>query len=366
MLGTMALNHDNITPAAATVLTSDPQTGLPTLIRLCTDLNSRMHSAAPLALIVCAFDCLPPGGSDALPAVLGTIIPVMADVVAGVDEARLYRAANESFALVLPAISRIAALKLAEHIRQQVECIGNGITATLAVASAPHDAGEAGALLAVCEVQLFGGPGERNRVFAAGPVETLPPAAARLVNLLVSRMIALIELGEQLRETEQQAFHDSITGLPNARALDQTLRRMVERCAHTATPLGLLLVDGDHLKEYNNQYSYNAGNEWIRSIARIVAGNLRPGDFVARWMMGDEFVVLLPNAPRPQVLEVAERLRHAVEDAGTTSQYPGTISIGAICLEGNAKPEAVLEQARHALSAAKGRGRNAVTFLEMS
>ena len=359
----MPFNTNNL-PTAATVLTSDQQTGLPTLIRLCIDLNEQLQQRSWLTLIVCAIDGLPHETADAAPPVVAEIAQLVANTAA-IPHAQLYRTAYDSFALVLPETSRTIGMKTAEAIRSGIEQLGQGVSATLAVASAPHDAAEAGALLAVCEVQLLDSSELRNRVVAASPVESLPPATARLVNLLVARLITLAKVGEQLRITEQQAYNDMVTGLPNARALEQTLPRYIERCAHTNTPLALLLIDGDNLKEYNTRYGYDAGNEWIRSIATTVAENLRPGDFVARWLMGDEFVVLLPNTPRDQAHEVAERLRVAVEQAGATSNYPGTISIGVVAVTTCTNPATILEQAREALVAAKGRGRNQIALLDV-
>lgn len=360
----MAYNTNYSSTSTATVLTTDHQTNLPTLIRLCADLNEWTHARTALALIVCALDGLPDHADDRVAAIIMATAQIMTAAAQSIPNARLYRTAYDSFAIVLPCCGRPIALAIAEAIRHGVEHAGDGLTATLAVGGAPHDAVEAGALLAVCEVQLLGDASTRNHVFTAAPVESLPPTTARLVNMLISRLIALVELEAQLRETQQQALHDPVTGLPNARALEQALTRHLERSVHANTPMALLLVDGDNLKEYNTLYGYTIGNEWIRVIANTLAESLRPGDFVARWMMGDEFIVLLPNTPPAAAREIADRLRASVEQASAARGYPGTISIGIVSIGGAISANAVLERARDALYAAKDLGRNQAVLLE--
>ena len=189
----MAYNTDYSSASAATILTTDHQTNLPTLIRLCADLNEWLHAHTALALIVCALDGLPSQTNDGAAATITATAQIIVAATQSTPNARLYRTADDSFAIVLPGCGRSIALAIAEAIRQNVEHAPNDLTATLAVGSAPHDAVEAGALLAVCEVQLLGDASTRNRVFTAAPVESLPPTTARLVNMLISRLIALVE-----------------------------------------------------------------------------------------------------------------------------------------------------------------------------
>lgn len=365
----MAYHEEYTAPDAAAVLTTDRQTGLPTLIRLCTDLTYFLKHTSHLSLIICGVDGLPAeNDSDGLALKLVQAVANTAiEIISASPGASAYRIAADSFAIMLPGVRRPAALRLAEQFRRQIDRRALGITATMAVASAPHDAGEAGALIALCETQLLCPTDARNRVYAAAPVETLPPATARLANLLIARIITLVELGQQLQETEQQALQDTVSGLPNSRSLEQTLPRFLERCASQDAPLALLLVDGDNLKQYNAENGYHIGNEWIRTIARTLSNNLRPGDYVARWMMGDEFIVLLPDTPSDQALEVAERLRRAVEREGETGEFPGTISVGAVLVnDASVEPGVVLENARHALQEAKGKGKNQIAAVEVA
>ncbi len=351
---------DDRAPAAATVLMADTQTGLPTLVALCADLQRRLERGGSLSLIILSLDGQPaPGTADEHAPELAQIVIEGAH---SSPDGQPYRIAADSFALLLPEISRAAALQLAERLRLRVERQGGGLTATLAVAGAPEDAAEVGALIAVCEAALIGGAGARNRVHAATPVESLPPGMARLANLLIARMVALMELGQRLREKEREAMCDPVSGLPNSRAFEQALPRYLARCQRAGVPLAVLLVDGDNLKAYNTTLGYHAGDEWIRRIGRTLASHLRPGDYVARWFVGDEFVVLLPGATEEQAQEVAERLRHAVAAQQGDAEPVGTVSIGiAVAQDDLSGTAGLLDQARDALLAAKGRGKNQVS-----
>jgi diguanylate cyclase (GGDEF)-like protein len=357
-------HSDNIAPSHATpILTTDTQTGLPTLLRFYGELDELVRAGKNLSLIICYLDAPIPGATSSTDDSALAVARLAAEAALSYPAAQIYRTAEDSFALVLPETMRAEALRLAEAVRRRVERSG-GSTVSLAVASAPHDAAEAGALIAVCEIPLIA-RAARNCVIAATPVESLAPATARLMNVLIARVVALVALSQQLGETERQALHDPVSGLPNGRSLERTLPRFIERSMHTGSPLALLLIDGDSLKEFNTVHGYDAGNNWIRSITAALTSHLRPADYIARWFVGDEFVVLLPETTATQALEIAERLRLAVERSGQLLSGVGTISIGVAPLsEATATAEALLAAARNALLRAKKQGKNRVTLAE--
>jgi diguanylate cyclase (GGDEF)-like protein len=86
-------------------------------------------------------------------------------------------------------------------------------------------------------------------------------------------------------------------------------------------------IDGDNLKAYN-EYGYQRGNEMIRDLGELLTAVVRPVDRVARWLSGDEYLVLLPGADLTIARNVGERLRAAVEN-GTRRWLPVTVSVGA-------------------------------------
>ena len=180
---------------ARAVHLTDRQTGLPTLVALCTDLRQLLERGTGLALIILSLDGVAGAGEAALPDVQALqLAGIVGDGAQVCPCGQPYRTAADSFALLLPGLSRVAALQVAERLRLRIERLGSGLTATLAVAGAPEDAAEVGGLIAVCETALIGGVSGRNHVYAATPVESLPPVTARLANLLIARMVALMEL----------------------------------------------------------------------------------------------------------------------------------------------------------------------------
>lgn len=155
---------------------------------------------------------------------------------------------------------------------------------------------------------------------------------------------------------------DPLTGLANRRTLDEDLAEL----APTATPgrsTGLLMIDVDHFKHFNDRNGHAAGDEALRAVAGVLQAGVRAGDRVYRYG-GEEFSVVMPDADRAEAEQVAERLRVLVERISVpgSAEQPGgtlTISVG-IALVSGTEPEAALRLADRALYDAKSAGRNRV------
>lgn len=167
-----------------------------------------------------------------------------------------------------------------------------------------------------------------------------------------------VELTEQL---ERQALSDPLTGLPNRRALEEHLRRVL-RDRHVEA-VSVLLIDFDNFKPLNDSRGHLFGDAVLQAIAERLARSLRPSDLVARYG-GDEFAVVLPGVDLSKAHEIAERLRQTI--ASSPFEIRGqrvtlTISLGVAGypLHGDT-PEALLHAADEALYVAKRRGGNAV------
>ena len=177
------------------------------------------------------------------------------------------------------------------------------------------------------------------------------------------------ELGRRLKAEEalaMQARTDSLTGLSNRRHFDETLAREWRRAQRTRSPLGLLMIDADHFKSYNDRFGHQAGDELLAALARCIAATtLRATDFAARYG-GEEFVVLLSGPDALDALKLAERICHAVAAMGDTPtagiRDRMTVSIGAAWIVPDARaiyPD-LLGAADRALFDAKQHGRNRV------
>ena len=124
--------------------------------------------------------------------------------------------------------------------------------------------------------------------------------------------IELHRLNEQLTRLSTT---DALTEVGNRRLFDQTLKTEWLRAARRGAPIGLLMIDVDHFKEYNDHYGHPAGDAVLRQIARMVGESVRRGgELVARYG-GEEFALLLPGAD----LETRARRRRALPaDASST------------------------------------------------
>jgi diguanylate cyclase (GGDEF)-like protein len=169
-----------------------------------------------------------------------------------------------------------------------------------------------------------------------------------------------IALRRRLAVAESEALTDSLTGLPNKRAFEETLAHLTNAAIRDATNLGAILFDIDRFKVVNDVHGHAAGDRVLASIGLLAPHILRSTDFVARYG-GEEFVVLLPGASSGEAVRIAEKLRSMI--AETTFEPCGrvTASFGTAVLPDDAGgPAGLLRAADLALYAAKDRGRNCV------
>ena len=180
-------------------------------------------------------------------------------------------------------------------------------------------------------------------------------------------MLTGIEL-ELINETlARLARQDGLTGLANRRHFDDLLMWEFKRAQREEGSLGLIMIDVDFFKQYNDVYGHVVGDECLRKIGKVVAYSMRrPGDLAARYG-GEEMVVLLPGTDLAGTLAVAENIRGAVEAMGIA--HAGnplgivTVSIGVeafspVYLEN--QPVELVLAADKALYKAKESGRNQV------
>src|SRR5690606_35839769 len=173
------------------------------------------------------------------------------------------------------------------------------------------------------------------------------------------------ELEATKARIEHNALHDSLTGLPNRRYLDDTLRRHADRCRIDGGQLALLHIDLDRFKQINDTLGHATGDAMLIHAATVLKSKLRADDFVAR-IGGDEFVVVCTNDADNETLShlaerIIERMRQPVLYNGHECRFG--VSIG-IAVEKGAEldPQRLQINADIALYKAKSRGRNRLEF----
>jgi diguanylate cyclase (GGDEF)-like protein len=179
--------------------------------------------------------------------------------------------------------------------------------------------------------------------------ETVAQAAPVLGNL---RNLAIAEL---------RAATDRLTGLPNQRAVQDTLKRMVAQASRTITPLSAILVDLDHFKEINDLHGHDRGDELLAAVGVALRNAVRDSDFVGRYG-GEEFLILLPATDTDGAVQVAEAARVAISAISVAAiDQRVTASAGVATLPHDAGDSVTLFRAAdRALYAAKNAGRNCV------
>ncbi len=166
----------------------------------------------------------------------------------------------------------------------------------------------------------------------------------------------------------RMVMSDALTGVPNRRAFDQTLRAEWRRCTRALEPLSIVMVDLDDFKRFNDTFGHLVGDDALTALARVLAGQVhREGDFVARFG-GEEFAVVLPRTGSSGAVAVANRMIEATR-AITLRQADGySLSISAgtatwVPDDNVTKAQQLLARADQALYAAKAKGKDqAITY----
>jgi len=184
----------------------------------------------------------------------------------------------------------------------------------------------------------------------------------------VGRRIADLhrEIQKKNRLLEEMALTDTLTGLPNRRALDVWAPRQLSAAARHDFSIWVVMVDLDLFKKVNDIYGHDAGDTVLKSFGEILKANTRQSNFCAR-MGGEEFLIMLSHADKEGMKTTVERIRKQLESKKFTlgsSTITVTASFGVAGFRGTKPPDlnALVARADTALYAAKHKGRNRIEF----
>jgi diguanylate cyclase (GGDEF)-like protein len=162
----------------------------------------------------------------------------------------------------------------------------------------------------------------------------------------------------------EQSVRDHLTGLFNRRYMEETLRRELMRAERKHLSLGIIMLDVDNFKQFNDNYGHAAGDSILIQLASLFSKHIREEDIACRFG-GDEFIIVLPDTNRATTIERAELIGEIVKD--NSFQYNGkpleliTLSLGvAIYPDDGSDLSKIMKAVDDALFCAKRKGRGLV------
>jgi diguanylate cyclase (GGDEF)-like protein len=181
---------------------------------------------------------------------------------------------------------------------------------------------------------------------------------------IAERAAIAISAIRRVERLQIRATRDALTGIYNRRFMEEALAIEQSRAERRGSSIGLMMMDVDYFKRFNDTFGHDAGDAVLRGIGRLLRRTMREGDLPCRYG-GEEFAVILPGADLAQTRQRAEAIRTAIEhwkpqDEGHAfGQVTVSIGIAALPLNGNSWQTA-LKVADEALYSAKRGGRNRV------
>ncbi|MEW6237780.1 MAG: sensor domain-containing diguanylate cyclase [Candidatus Omnitrophota bacterium] len=172
-----------------------------------------------------------------------------------------------------------------------------------------------------------------------------------------------LDMQQKMKELKEKASIDLLTDLPNRALIDFNLNSRLNEFLRNGSTFGVLMMDIDHFKDFNDKYGHDVGDEVLKMVAKVFLSNERPYDVIGRWG-GEEFVGVVANIDKFGLFSFAERLRYHVERMRLIvgkKKLKVTISIGATLALPTDNQDKLLKRADELLYRCKNNGRNCVT-----
>ena len=188
--------------------------------------------------------------------------------------------------------------------------------------------------------------------------------------IVKARVNTHIKIVDQMRTIERIGLIDPLTRIPNRRGFENRLNSEWGRAFREQTPIGILIMDVDKFKNYNDTYGHQQGDVALKTFAEISSRSIkRTIDFAARWG-GEEFAIILPGTDIKGASEVAERVRVNVEtsiiptEEGAETKITVSIGVNSVIPDADTPTADFINKADRALYKAKELGRNKVVASE--
>jgi diguanylate cyclase (GGDEF)-like protein len=153
------------------------------------------------------------------------------------------------------------------------------------------------------------------------------PSELRLLGLLADQAAVAISNASLHQIVSKQAYSDTVTGLPNRRALDERLEKEVLAARRDGYPFSVVMMDLDGFKEVNDNYGHTVGDQVLRAIFNYLATGVRSTDFLARYG-GDELTLILVHTDLPAARLVTEKILERIKHFSFPMSNGHNIEIG--------------------------------------
>ena len=271
----------------------------------------------------------------------------------------LVRAINATAVPVGPFVEIEAPLPLARAVNEHRTIIAGGSADRNKSASADD-------LAALCVPLIAKGRlvGAVQATRKTGEGDAFTEEEAGVVELVCASLATALANAIDYHDATRQTLIDDLTRLYNVRYLYQTLEGEIRRARRYGSAVSVVFMDLDGFKLVNDAYGHRAGSATLTEVAHVITRTVRDSDFIARYG-GDEFVLMLPETPSKQALQMAERVRLRLEGhrfkGGVGADIYLTASFGVASFPEHAtQAEKLIELADAAMYEAKQRNKNNV------
>jgi diguanylate cyclase (GGDEF)-like protein/PAS domain S-box-containing protein len=168
----------------------------------------------------------------------------------------------------------------------------------------------------------------------------------------------------RIKELEKLALLDNLTQLANRNYIEREIQNRFEEKKRFHVPFGILFIDIDHFKKFNDIYGHDVGDTVLKFIANTFVANTRPFDLYGRWG-GEEFIGIIRNIIGKDLESIGNRLRSLIEHSyiiHANEKLSVTISIGATLVNDHDTIDSLLKRADILLYKSKAAGRNCLTI----